>query len=616
MKFPSLSIDLKEYEKTLYEIIKSDDCVIFFDTNILSFLYKINESARSEFYNWIREIQGRCFIPKWNAHEYIKKVVANKDDEYLGEIKTVSDAVKSFNANIKYISMYIDEHVLQGYGYESTDAYIQELKVTQKSLQKLVNVIRPQKTVGIVREEIKEHFENKVLDSDIYTIVRDINNFGQNRYHCTLPPGFQDAKKEFNSYGDLIMWCEILGYCKDKNIKKCILISRDVKKDFVYNVNVGNKSCKLTDERLKDEFQIHTQSDQFYVIDIERLITIFSQNTPSKFEALAKAIQIIDISNISRDKKEEANNIVSEEETSLSNCLDKCQGNTPELIGEVAMSDLEPIASCTQSEQTNIFISETALKDADFVLNNDKGIFSIIDKLKSHTWPSQNYAIGQLNSILKDLSPSDLPQNDLNALFVLGRNIYQAACGNSFSAIQYLQRIDGNLSNYPTIIRDYIVSGALFEIFFDSKGELRSIYKYRHSSSLLNLDREKYTDAFSFLETKLLQYKETNIVYPDYADQSNIIFNVFFHQQRFDSLFGNGDEEYNYIDEIKIGTKTIQLNRNSNSFFPDAIEPSLFANELSQIYCLPESKVQIHYTPDINNNLKFSINGSFTTIIE
>ena len=51
MNFPLLSIDLKEYENTLYEVIKSDDCIIFFDTNILSFLYKINESARSEFYN-------------------------------------------------------------------------------------------------------------------------------------------------------------------------------------------------------------------------------------------------------------------------------------------------------------------------------------------------------------------------------------------------------------------------------------------------------------------------------------------------------------------------------------------------------------------------------------
>lgn len=119
--------------------------------------------------------------------------------------------------------MYIDDHVLQGCSYPSIDEYIKELQETQRSLQRLVNVIRPQKTIRVVRQEIKEHFENKILNSDIYTIVRDINYLGQNRYHCTLPPGFQDAKKDFNSYGDLIMWCEILNYCKDKEIKNASL---------------------------------------------------------------------------------------------------------------------------------------------------------------------------------------------------------------------------------------------------------------------------------------------------------------------------------------------------------------------------------------------------------
>lgn len=617
MKFPILNIDLKEYENTLYEVIKSDDCVIFFDTNILSFLYKINESARSEFYNWIDEIQNRCFIPKWNAHEYIKKVTANRDGEYLGEIKTVSESVKSFNDNIKYISMYIDDHVLQGYSYPSIDDYIKELQETQKSLQKLVNVIQPQKTIGVVRREIKEHFENKILDSDIYTIVRDINYLGQNRYHCTLPPGFQDAKKEFNSYGDLIMWCEILNYCKDKEIKKCVLVSRDVKKDFVYNVDVNGRSCKLTDVRLKDEFEIYTNSDQFYVIDIERLISIFSQNVPSKFEALAKAIQIIDISKIRENKKEESTNGISSEEALNIDLNTSPICNMPEICVDVINADLEEIET-SSSEQVEIpneiIVSEKALKDADFVLDDDKGILAIIKKLKSHTWPTQNSAISQLEDSLKGLNSSDLSENQLNALFVLGRNIYQAACGNSYSAIYYIQRIDDNLSKYTTIIRDYIISGALFEIFFDSKGEIRNRYKYRHSSSLLKLDKKKYNRVFSFLEPQLLQYKDTNIVYPHYTDKDTIVFNVTSHIQQFDSPFS--DKEYNYIDEIKIETKVIQLKRNDNSLLPDAIELSSFVKELSQIYCLPEDKVQIRYNVDINNDLKITINGNFTTVIK
>ncbi len=143
-----------------------------------------------------------------------------------------------------------------------------------------------------------------------------------------------------------------------------------------------------------------------------------------------------------------------------------------EVYTDVINANLERIetSSSKQAEiPDNVAVSEKALKDADFSLDEDKGILAIIKKLKSHTWPTQNSAISQLEDDLKGLNFSNLSEIQLDALFVLGRNIYQAACGNSYSAIYYLQKIDDNLSKYSEIIRDYVVSGALFEIFLIPK---------------------------------------------------------------------------------------------------------------------------------------------------
>lgn len=625
MKFPALSIDLKDYERTLYDVIQSDDCVIFFDTNILSFLYKINESARQEFYAWIQTIKHRCFLPKWNAHEYMKKVTANQDDEYLGELKRVSETVKAFKDNMKYVRMYIDDKVLKGHAtYGSTDDYINELESVEKSLQKLANVIKPQETIKVVRQEIQEHFEDKILDTDIYSIVRDIADHGQNRYHCNLPPGFKDAKKEFNSYGDLVMWREILDYCKKQGKQQCVLVSRDVKKDFVYNVDVGKNSCKLTDERLKDEFKVNTGSDQFYVVDIERLISIFSQNTPTSFEALAKAIQIIDISKGKQDKndKEETDHTFHDEDIDVSQAP---TASEPEAVSkpidnggigiDSEVDDVHSVLSETLTQTGEITVSDTALKDADFVSDSDEGLVAAIGELRTHTWPRQNTAIARLGIALSVLDQIALNPSQLDALFVLGRNIYQAACGNSFSAIQYLKSIDGNLSRFSATIRDYIVCGALFEIFFNSKGEIRTQYKYRYSSSLLELDRKKYADAFDFIETALLQHQVTHIVYPRYVKQKTITCEVSSHIQQSDSPFID-NKNYNYIDGIKIEGNPIQIQPGVNSFFPTIIEPSSLIHELAQTFCLPENKIRVQHSGDVDGDTEFAVDGNLTTKIQ
>jgi hypothetical protein len=54
--------------------------------------------------------------------------------------------------------------------------------------------------------------------------------------------------------------------------------------------------------------------------------------------------------------------------------------------------------------------------------------------------------------------------------FVLGRNIYQAACGSANSAVNFLTHLNANLARLPENVAFHVLNGVLFEIYFDSTG--------------------------------------------------------------------------------------------------------------------------------------------------
>ena len=75
--------------------------------------------------------------------------------------------------------------------------------------------------------------------------------------------------------------------------------------------------------------------------------------------------------------------------------------------------------------------SKAAIADDLFVDSNGDSCHEIIKEIKSHNWYVQNPAIDRLNNQIVIASDDD-------CLFVLGRNIYQAACGDSGSAISFI----------------------------------------------------------------------------------------------------------------------------------------------------------------------------------
>jgi hypothetical protein len=236
-----------------------------------------------------------------------------------------------------------------------------------------------------------------------------------------------------------------------------------------------------------------------------------------------------------------------------------------------------------------------ALCDENFDLSDDKPIIAIIRHLKSYDWYKQNPAISLIKSAI-------LADGNINEIFVLGRNIYQAACGNAWSAIEYIQNIRANLSLFTDEIQYHLLNGLIFEIYFDSSGKLRRDFKYYYIDNLIPmLIDEKYKENGYFLKRKLDDF-DFRVIY-DVTGKTSNVFNVIAEKI--------GDTQY-VIKEIRINNRNILYNLiGSDEYqvngFETVMSREKIQNTIASTIGGPSSKMHIIYVgvPDDINEIKF-----------
>ena len=146
--------------------------------------------------------------------------------------------------------------------------------------------------------------------------------------------------------------------------------------------------------------------------------------------------------------------------------------------------------------------SNVALNDSLFVPDSSKPSHVIITGLRTHDWYRQNPALAKLDSALANKA-------GLDSLFVLGRNIYQAACGGAHGAMSYLNSFMPSTEGFHKKRRNALMNGMLFEIFFDSKGNIRAQPKNRYFEEAFQLQLHKeLSDSFTFISECLLTHAD------------------------------------------------------------------------------------------------------------
>ena len=144
--------------------------------------------------------------------------------------------------------------------------------------------------------------------------------------------------------------------------------------------------------------------------------------------------------------------------------------------------------------------STTALKDGLFELDESVASHRIIRSLKALTWSVQNDA-------MMKLVPETARKFGKNNLFIIGRNVYQAACGSARAAIHFIEDFPAKTIGLPEEKRRALLDGMLFEVFFDKNGRLRQEFKDRLFSRLFDLQRfDSNAPSFDFIAECLLPH--------------------------------------------------------------------------------------------------------------
>lgn len=243
--------------------------VFIFDTNVLLNLYRYTSNTRETLMAAFEDLKERIWLPHQVAYEFAK----NRFDVIFEMVKKYEDLEKS---NDDLISKYIKELRLK-----NNDPSIMQLKDSLNSWiheQKSKNLIVTRVSADKILDEILSIFNSKVRKPFTEEETTAIYEEGEERYKKQIPPGFCDASKVQNgnlnnTYGDLIVWKQILEYSRD-NKRDIIYVTHDQKKDW-WEQSKGKTIGPRVE--LRKEFANITKQN-FYMYSMESFLEQYSKH--------------------------------------------------------------------------------------------------------------------------------------------------------------------------------------------------------------------------------------------------------------------------------------------------------------------------------------------------
>lgn len=191
--------------------------------------------------------------------------------------------------------------------------------------------------------------------------------------------------------------------------------------------------------------------------------------------------------------------------------------------------------------------SEEVVKDRLFE-SKGNAIGKVIDDLRTLDWNTQNPAANRLSGI-------NIAEMDKNEMFILGRNLLQAAL-YAFGVGNFFEDLRGNLNRFNIGGENHVLNGMLFEIYFDSNGDFRHGNFKKHELDKIFALRAlpAFARSFEFIQTVLQPYREELFYLPG----SNDIIDVDVLATSKTSKGFNGVETaYQIVESIKIGASDL-----------------------------------------------------------
>ena len=227
-----------------------DNCLFVFDASALLDIFRLSKALTDQVLNVINHYADKIKVPYHAAEEYNAHINDVLEDQY----KKIEEAKKNFQC----FEHSINAKRNQPYISEKATRLMQRLKSQiEKDFDSQSQYIMDELIYGNLQNRISNLLDQKVLEPFPQDKIKELEEEGAKRYEAKVPPGFKDASKHSNQYGDYINWREILELAKDSK-KSIIFISNDLKNDWIEEV----RGKKLGPH--------HTLSQEFYRTTGER----------------------------------------------------------------------------------------------------------------------------------------------------------------------------------------------------------------------------------------------------------------------------------------------------------------------------------------------------------
>jgi hypothetical protein len=142
--------------------------------------------------------------------------------------------------------------------------------------------------------------------------------------------------------------------------------------------------------------------------------------------------------------------------------------------------------------------SRDALEDGNFFCNPETAIGQVILGLKTYNYYKQNEAV-------ETLRPKKVTNATRDELFVLGRNINQAATGGARGVQNKLRHLSAYLSEWDIEAAFHLLNGILYEIYFDHQNILRREKRTDFFEEIFALeDASEFKRSFDFIASALI----------------------------------------------------------------------------------------------------------------
>lgn len=222
--------------------------------------------------------------------------------------------------------------------------------------------------------------------------------------------------------------------------------------------------------------------------------------------------------------------------------------------------------------------SSSAIKDSDFILDETKWSHRTIAALKVSNWYTQNPAIN-------DISPEKINKAGSDSLFVLGRNILQAADGSSNMACEFINTFKDKTKGVKADKIKSLLDGIVFEIFFNSDGELRESFKNSFFNVVFSLEKFAiYKDSFDFISSILLPYSYKFFAVP--GKNQSVTADVTLDEKLL-------------VTEVHInGRNRLKANSDFNAF-NDRLDEDEIKEEISKKAMIPSRLLNIVYNKSL-----------------